>query len=136
MKHLALLWIPTLAIVAAAGVTAMADEMQFRTDRGEPDTRTIVTFDAESRTGGSTEDPALIVWKNCRSTVNHVQIRSGPAEHDGAWTIVLNPALGVHTERRFLGCIRDLNVDGITGEVIHAQRLSGGVPAAIGEVHS
>ncbi|WP_460698757.1 hypothetical protein [Nocardia thraciensis] len=36
--------------------------------------------------------------------------------------VVLEPALGAHTERRFFGCLEDLGVDGITGRLVNLQR--------------
>ncbi|MBF6328199.1 hypothetical protein [Nocardia transvalensis] len=115
-----------LAVGGAVGVTALAGAMQFHTDRGDAGTRSIITFDAQARHGSPAEDPAVTVWKQCRSIVNHVRVVDGPAEHDGAWTVTLEPALGEHTERRFVGCLQDLGVDGVTGRLLAVRRVTDG----------
>ncbi|MBF6170732.1 hypothetical protein [Nocardia blacklockiae] len=111
-----------LAVVGTFAVVALAQAMQFHTDRGGAGSRSVITFDAWARSGTPAEDPALTVWKQCRSIVNHVRVLDGPVERDGTWTVTLEPALGTHTERRFVGCLRDLGVDGITGQLLNARR--------------
>ncbi|WP_147288983.1 hypothetical protein [Nocardia mexicana] len=111
-----------LAVAGIVAVVALAQAMQFHTDSGSSGSRSIVTFDARSRFGSRAEDPALTVWKHCRSIVSHVRVVDGPTERDGDWTVVLEPALGAHTERRFVGCLEDLAVDGITSRLVNLQR--------------
>ncbi|WP_280265495.1 hypothetical protein [Nocardia wallacei] len=114
--------VAALAVAATVAVIALAQAMQFRTDSGASGSRTSVTFDARARFGSRAEDPALTVWKHCRSIVGHVRLVDGPTEREGDWTVLLEPALGAHTERRFVGCLEDLGVDGIMGRVVNLQR--------------
>ncbi|WP_157554770.1 hypothetical protein [Nocardia crassostreae] len=111
-----------LAVVAVAGVTAMSDAMKFHTDSGGPGSRSVITFDAKARTGSPDQDPALLLWRACRSHVNNVRITDGPVEHDGLWSVTVEPALGTHTERRLVGCLRDLTADGISGHLVGVER--------------
>ncbi|MBL1073694.1 hypothetical protein JK358_04750 [Nocardia sp. 2] len=113
-----------LAAALLGGVYGLAGSMKFHTDTGASGSRTTVTFDADVRTTVA-EDPALTLWKECRSHVNHVRIVSGPVESAGRWTVVVEPALGTHTERRLIGCLRDLTVDGITGHDVDSRHSQG-----------
>ncbi|WP_280337692.1 hypothetical protein, partial [Nocardia wallacei] len=38
------------------------------------------------------------------------------------WTVTLERALVTHTARRFVGCLRDLGVDGVSGRLVNLQR--------------
>ncbi|TLF76645.1 hypothetical protein [Nocardia cyriacigeorgica] len=111
-----------LAVVAAAGITALSSSMKFRTDRGPTGSRTLIHFTAESRHPAAAA--ALRLWEECASIANHVRLVAGP-RHDGTrWTVVLEPALGPHTERRLTGCLDDLTVDGIRGHHLATERLA------------
>lgn len=112
-----------LGAVLSAGVLGMADAMKFQTDSGDSGSRTTITFDAHARDTAPREDPALALWKACRSHVDHVRVTAGPVEHDGIWTVTVEPALGTHTERRLVGCLKDLTADGITGSVLDVDRI-------------
>lgn len=122
MRIRAVLLVAVLAVVGAVAVVALAQTMQFHTDSGDDGSRSVITFDARARSGSPAEDPAVTVWKQCRSIVSHVRVVDGPVEHDGSWTVTLEPALGTHTERRFVGCLQDLGVDGVTGRLVNLQR--------------
>ncbi|BCK55613.1 hypothetical protein [Nocardia wallacei] len=122
MRIRAVLVVAVLAVAGTVAVIALAQAMQFHTDNGGAGSRSVVTFDARARFGSRVEDPAVTVWKQCRSIVAHVRVVDGPVEHDGNWTVTLEPALGTHTERRFVGCLRDLGVDGVSGRLVNLQR--------------
>ncbi|MFE9319646.1 hypothetical protein ACIHDR_08145 [Nocardia sp. NPDC052278] len=57
--------------------------MKFHTDRDAENTRAAVRFDAVTREVDPDEDPALTLWQECASTVNHVRIAAGPVERAG-----------------------------------------------------
>ncbi|MGW0049878.1 hypothetical protein [Nocardia cyriacigeorgica] len=115
-----LLVLALLAVVAAAGITALSSSMKFETDRGPGGSRTIIHFAAESR--HSAAPVALRLWRECASIANHVRLVSGPIDDGTHWTVVLEPALGPHTERRLTGCLDDLTVDGIRGRHLSTVR--------------
>ncbi|BDU07038.1 hypothetical protein [Nocardia cyriacigeorgica] len=117
-----LLVLALLAVVAAAGITALSSSMKFETDRGPAGSRTVIGFRAESR--HPTPTPALRLWQECASIANHVRLISGPTPHGQVWTVVLEPSLGPHTERRLTGCLDDLTVDGIRGHHLTTERLA------------
>lgn len=71
-----LLVLALLAVVAAAGITALSSSMKFETDRGPAGSRTVIGFRAESR--HPTPTPALRLWQECASIANHVRLISGP----------------------------------------------------------
>ncbi len=109
-----------LAIVTGAGLSAMATSMKFETDSGAAGSRTIIHFDARARTPGPAA--ALRLWEECASIANHVRLVAGPSNDGTRWTVVLEPALGPHTERRLTGCLDDLTVDGIRGHHLATER--------------
>ncbi|WP_280362612.1 hypothetical protein [Nocardia wallacei] len=122
MRIRTVLLVAALAAAGVMAVTALAQQMQFHTDSGGDGSRSVITFDARARFRAPAEDPAVTVWKQCRSIVSHVRVVDGPVEHEGSWTVTLEPALGTHTERRFVGCLRDLGVDGVTGRLVDLRR--------------
>ncbi|NEW44915.1 hypothetical protein GV792_03840 [Nocardia cyriacigeorgica] len=114
-----LLVLAVLAMVIGIGIAAMASSMKFETDSGPAGSRTIIHFDATARS--DIREPALRLWRDCASNVNHVRIVWGPSQVGEYWTVVLEPALGTHTERRLIGCLDDLTTDGILGRPLKAE---------------
>lgn len=112
--------IALLAIITSVGLTAMAASMKFETDSGPPGSRTIIHFDADARTPG--DAAALRLWKECASIAGHVRLVGNPRYDGTRWTVVLEPALGPHTERRLTGCLDDLTVDGVLGRHLATER--------------
>uniref|UniRef100_UPI0024576EA5 hypothetical protein n=1 Tax=Nocardia wallacei TaxID=480035 RepID=UPI0024576EA5 len=94
MRIRAVLVVAVLAVAGTVAVIALAQAMQFHTDNGGAGSRSVVTFDARARFGSRVEDPAVTVWKQCRSIVAHVRVVDGPVEHDGNWTVTLEPGGG------------------------------------------
>ncbi|WP_280374184.1 hypothetical protein, partial [Nocardia wallacei] len=94
MRIRAVLVVAVLAVAGTVAVIALAQAMQFHTDNGGAGSRSVVTFDARARFGSRVEDPAVTVWKQCRSIVAHVRVVDGPVEHDGNWTVTLEPGRG------------------------------------------
>ncbi|MEV0298475.1 hypothetical protein [Nocardia sp. NPDC050710] len=116
-----LLW-AVLAVLTVLAVAAGAAKLQFETDSGGTESRAIVHFDAESRAATPDIDPALSLWKQCASHVNHVRVVAGPEAAGDGWTVTLEPALGEHTHRRLVGCLNDLTVDGVVGHYLGTDR--------------
>ncbi|WP_067836700.1 hypothetical protein [Nocardia lijiangensis] len=98
-------------------VLAMADSMKFETDRGAVASTQVLRFDARAKDTVASE-PALRLWDKCASHVNHVRIVAGPVADGDAWAVTVAPALGEHTERRLVGCLEDLTVDGVLGHYL------------------
>ncbi|MCP2289572.1 hypothetical protein ACFYT3_25690 [Nocardia amikacinitolerans] len=109
------------AACLAAVLLAMAQEMKFETDRGAAASTQLVRFDARAKDTGASTEPALRLWDKCASHVNHVRVVVGPVADDDAWAVTLTPALGEHTERRLVGCLEDLTVDGVLGRYLGSQ---------------
>ncbi|WP_431951807.1 hypothetical protein [Nocardia lijiangensis] len=99
-------------------VLAMADSMKFETDRGAATSTQVLRFDARAKDAGASSEPALRLWDECASHVNHVRIVAGPVADGDAWAVTVAPALGEHTERRLVGCLEDLTVDGVLGHYL------------------
>ncbi|WP_431970088.1 hypothetical protein [Nocardia sp. bgisy134] len=113
-----ILLLGTGAVLIVTVVLAMADRMKFETDRGTAASTQVVRFDARAKDAGVSSEPALRLWDKCASHVNHVRIVAGPVPDGDAWAVTLAPALGEHTERRLVGCLEDLTVDGVLGRYL------------------
>ncbi|MFI2474299.1 hypothetical protein [Nocardia xishanensis] len=116
MRRMLLLGAGGLLVVTV--VLAMADSMKFETDRGAAASTQVVRFDAQAKDTGVSSEPAVRLWDKCASHVNHVRVVAGPAPDGDAWSVTLAPALGEHTERRLVGCLEDLTVDGVLGHYL------------------
>jgi hypothetical protein len=92
---------------------------QNRPDPRVAGTASEVTFDVRvgSRPGGE-EAGAQALWAVCGATLGSVDV--GPLEADGErWTVHVQPAVGEHAHKRLQGCIEDLTIPRVRGD-LHA----------------
>jgi hypothetical protein len=105
-----------IAVVAVMGLMAAT---QNRPDPRVAGTASDVTFDVRvgSRPGGE-EAAAHGLWAVCAATLGSVDV--GPlGPDDGAWTAHVEPAVGEHALKRLSGCIEDLTIPRVRGD-LHA----------------
>lgn len=108
------------AFLLAGAVDALADATQNRPDVYPTDRATTVQLYLESRRPGvDTLRLAETLWVVCQHTVpTRIHAVSVDATASGHATLVLNPALGRHSIRRFRGCLSDFTVDRVLGQVV------------------
>ncbi|HEX7135883.1 MAG TPA: hypothetical protein VF228_25115 [Iamia sp.] len=111
----------TIVGAAVAGVVVMGlmAATQNRPDPRIAGTSSDVTFDVRvgSRPGGE-EIAAHSLWAVCAATLGSVDV--GPLEPDeGAWTAHVEPAVGDNAYKRLHGCIEDLTIPRVRGD-LHA----------------
>ncbi len=105
-----------VAVVAVMGLMAAT---QNRPDPRVAGTASDVTFDVRvgSRPGGEAAG-AQALWAVCGATLGSVDV--GPVEADAeAWTVHVEPAVGEHAHKRLQGCIEDLTIPRVRGD-LHA----------------
>ena len=105
-------------VLAGLAVVGLAAATQNRPDPRVPGTATDITFDVRvgERPGGE-EGAALSLWAVCAATLGSVDV--GPVTAAGdAWTVHVEPAVGEHAHRRLKGCIEDLTLPRVRGELV------------------
>jgi hypothetical protein len=104
--------------VALGGIVVLADATQDRPDAVRSDSRTTLVYDVRTRRyAGGDDRAALALWAVCSATTDS-QVVSGPSPTTDQWTVTLEPAVGERTRRRLLGCLEDLTIDRVVGDVI------------------
>jgi hypothetical protein len=107
------------AAVAVVAVMGLMAATQNRPDPRIAGTSSDITFDVRvgSRPGGEAA-AAQGLWAVCGATLGSVDV--GPLEPAGdAWTVHVEPAVGEHAHKRLQGCIEDLTIPRVRGD-LHA----------------
>lgn len=121
MKQVAgLLVIGAVLVVAVLGI---ADATQNRADGLKSGTRSEVILEVDTRNVHDSEVAAQGLWGTCQQTVDHKRLRSFEALGDGRFSIVVEPAIGEHDERRLVGCLEDFTIERVLGDVIEIRDL-------------
>ena len=108
------------ALVVTAIVNVLAD---VATNRPDPDLVgrvSVVDMEIGQKIQGarSAENVAEAFWISCRGTLpDEVTARSIARVADGRVQMVLDPAIGRNSQRRFVGCLEDLNLDRVLADV-------------------
>jgi hypothetical protein len=107
-----------LVVGAVVGVGALGDLTQSRPDPVHDGavTELVLEVDQDRFTQGEA-GAADALWAVCAG-----QTRSRPtaplaAIADGRYRVVLTPAVGEHEERKLRGCLEDLTVDRVVGDI-------------------
>lgn len=114
---------------ASAGVWLLADLTQTRPEQIRPGSRTEIVFQVSSRAGPEHEDAAArLLWESCQDQLRGQRdVGNGPVRtSEGDYRLVVSPALGTHSGRRFTGCLQDARVDFVLARV----KVSRELPAA------
>jgi len=109
--------------VIVVAVLGLADATQNRADGLKSGTRSEVVLEVETRDVYDPEVAAHGLWGTCQQTVDHKRLRSFEARGDGRFSIVVEPAIGEHDERRLVGCLEDFTIDRVLGNVVEIRDL-------------
>lgn len=109
-----------VALVAAVfvAVDALGDLTQSRPDPRQDDAVTELVLSVEhDRFVQGTDAAASALWAVCAG-----QTGSRPTEplagiEGGRYRVVLAPAIGEHEQRKLRGCLEDLTVDRVLGDI-------------------
>jgi hypothetical protein len=105
-------------VLGGLAVVGLAAATQNRPDPRVAGTTSVVTFDVRvgERPGGE-EAAALSLWAVCEATLGNVDV-SPVAPAGDAWSATVAPAIGEHAHRRLLGCVEDLTLPRVRGELV------------------
>lgn len=113
------------ALVAAAGVDALADLTQNRPDpRPSPGARGMVVLDVVTRDGDEHDSAAETLWHACRGTLDYQAVPSfidagtGGLPNSKRYRILMDHVAGEHEGKRFRGCLEDAIADRIQARVV------------------
>ncbi len=109
-----------LAVVAAAWLTVdvLGDLTQSRPDEVDHDAATELVVDVDhDRFGTGDAGAAAALWAVCSAQTRSRATAPPAALGDGSFRVVLVPAVGEHEQRKLVGCLEDLTVDRVRGNV-------------------
>lgn len=107
-----------LLLALVAGVAVMREATQNRPDIVAAGSVTTIDFDvATSRFQRGEPAAAIALWSVCSSTVPGT-VSAVPEAHDDAWRVTVSPSIGEHGENRLLGCLEDVTIDRVLGDVL------------------
>lgn len=104
--------------VAVVALFGLADATQNRPDERVAGSRTTIAFAVDTHDYQRGEQAAAqALWALCSATVDGDVTALPEATSDG-WEVAIAPAIGEHGERRLVGCLEDLTLDRVVGEVV------------------
>ena len=118
MKRILVLLLLVVGTIAA--VDLLADATQSRPDRVRADevTELVVDVDVDRFNPGEAA-AADALWAVCAAqTRSRPTTADGPEPlGDGRYRLILTPAVGEHDERKLVGCLEDLTIERVRGDV-------------------
>jgi hypothetical protein len=110
-----------LVLLTIGAIDVLADATQSRPDpvRSGEVTELVLAVD-EDRFGPGEAAAANALWAVCAAqTKSRPTTTGGPeALGDGRYRVVLAPAVGEHDQRKLVGCLEDLTIDRVRGDVV------------------
>ncbi|MDQ4098497.1 MAG: hypothetical protein M3144_11605 [Actinomycetota bacterium] len=129
MKRAVLLAV--LFAAAVAGVDWLGDLTQDRPDRVSSGSRTEVVLDVRVRHDRAPANLATAqgLWGACQNTVRQRLAAPGLVDLGGGrFRAVTEPAIGEHAWRRLQGCLEDMTIDRVRGEVVAKRNFTAAPP--------
>ncbi len=106
-----------------SGVILLSDLTRFRVDPSHASRTTSYRLFVETKDG--VREPEAVIqtlWLSCRSNRAPGTVLQGidPAG-DGEVALVVRPTVGENADRRFAGCMEDLQLDGVRVGIVDTQ---------------
>jgi len=115
-----------LAVGAVVGVVALAEATQNRPDAVEAGSSSRLVLAVEGRHGPAGLADAQALWAVCHRTARSVKLTAPPvALGGGAFRLDVAPSVGPHAEKRLVGCLEDMTLDGLLGRVTSLEHAGG-----------
>jgi hypothetical protein len=115
-----LLIVVALAVAAFVVVSELGDLTQSRPDpiRSDAATEVVLSVD-EDRFGPGEDGAAAALWAICEAQTHSRETEDGELQRigDGRYRVILRPAVGHHEQKKLVGCLEDLTVDRVVGNV-------------------
>ncbi len=107
-----------LALALGATIVVMREATQNRADAVVEGSVTTIDFDVVTHSYQRGEQAAAIaLWSVCAATVGGTTSPMPEAVGDH-WQVEVTPAIGEHGENRLVGCIEDITIDRVQGDVL------------------
>jgi hypothetical protein len=111
-----------LVVAGVLGTDALGDLTQSRPDHVAPDSRSAIVLHVTGRDYlQDLDDGARHLWAACAGTTSRRLVDDADAfteVGDDDYRFVVQPALGNYTRRKLVGCLEDLTVDNLVGDVV------------------
>jgi hypothetical protein len=100
----------------------LASMTQNRPDAVFPGSETSLEFRVSTKDYQRGESAAATaLWSVCSASVGG-DVSPIPVPQGDAWRVSVSPAIGEHGEKRLVGCLEDLTLDRVLGEVVSVRR--------------
>lgn len=113
-----LLVVAALAVAAFVVIGELGDLTQSRPDsvRDDAATELVLSVD-EERFGPGETGAAAALWAVCAAQTRSRAIDGLRPLGEGRYRVVLTPAVGHHEQLKLIGCLEDLTIDRVVGDV-------------------
>jgi hypothetical protein len=106
------------ALVLAFGIAAVREATENRPDAVVDGSATVVDFDvALHRYQRGEPAAAAALWVVCSATIGG-DVSPVPEPVADHWRVQIEPAIGEHGEARLVGCLEDVTIDRVLGDVL------------------
>lgn len=108
----------SLVLALVAGIFGMRELTQNRPDPVISGSTTMIDFTVDThRYQRGDEAAATALWTVCSSTVSG-DVTLLPESVGDTWRVRVSPAIGEHGENRLVGCLEDVTLDRVMGDVV------------------
>jgi hypothetical protein len=106
-----------LALVLFAGVRLIMEATQDGPDQRAAGSSSTIEFTvaANDKQGGEPAAAAAL-WAVCLTTVDGT-VSPRPQAFGDAWRVTVAPAIGPHGQKRLVGCLEDMMIERVLGQV-------------------
>ena len=126
--HRVALWITVVVVVAATaiGIAALRDATMSTTEPVDEDAVLVLTLDVDTREAfGAVDDLVEALYVSCRVRLPDDTRLVEAIETPGALgRLVVAPAVGRTSGRRFIGCLEDATIDRVTAQVVSKEQVA------------
>jgi hypothetical protein len=113
-----------VAAVGGVGIRGLANLTQNRNDNAAAGTRSELILEVDTKDGYDHRLAAEGLWAVCQQVVDQVRLQSFEERGDAEFAIVVAPAIGAKVEQRLVGCLEDLTIDRVLGDVTAVRTLA------------
>ena len=107
-----------LVLGLGVGIVVLSDATQNRPDVRPAGSVTTVDFTVSTRDYMRGEDAAAApLWTVCSATIGG-DISPVPEPVGDAWRVTVSPKVGEHGRSRLVGCLEDVTLDRVLGNVV------------------
>lgn len=107
-----------VAVLVIGVLAVLANATKNRRDQRVPGTVTTVEFEVSTHGYRRGVNPAAeALWAICSAQVSG-DVSPAPVLLGDRWTARISPAIGEHGENRLVGCLEDLTIDRVVGDVL------------------